>query len=155
MGADGYNFSRLRDAILLLSTSKQWDSARLEWRLNHIFEVDEPEECLCGHFPIVEVCVLINKQNGNVAEVGNVCVKRFLGIRSDKIFSCIKRIRSDSDKAPNAETVELLFGRGLISTWERTFSLDTLRKRNLTFGQLQKRREINEKILANIVQVRS
>jgi len=154
-GSDGYNFTRLREAILLLSTSKQWDSARLEWRLDHIFEVEEPEECLCGHFPIIEICVLINKRNGTTAEVGNICVKRFLGIRSDKIFSCIKRIRNNLDKAPNAETIELLFDQDLISSWERSFSLDTLRKRNLTPGQLQKRHEINEKILANIIRART
>jgi hypothetical protein len=155
MGSDGYNFKTLRDAILARSVSKNWDAAKLEWRLDHIYEVDEPEECLCSHFPIIEICVLINRKNNQKAEVGNVCVKRFMGIRSDKIFSCVKRLRVDLDKAANLETIELLFEQNLISGWERSFSIDTLRKRNLSLKQLQKRHEINQKILNNIVKVRA
>jgi hypothetical protein len=154
MGGDGYNFARLRDAILSLSEATNWDAAKLEWRLNYIYDVSEPQECLCGHFPIIEVCVLNNQKNGRLAEVGNVCVKRFLGIRSDKIFSCVKRIRNDPSRAPNPETVELLFEQSLISSWERNFCLDTLRKRNLSASQLHKRLEINRKILTNIVRAR-
>ena len=92
--------------------------------------------------------------NGQAAEVGNVCVKRFLGIRSDRIFACVKRLREDIDRAANAETIQLMYEQKLITLWERNFSINTSRKRNLTFGQLQKRREINEKILANIVRAR-
>ncbi len=155
MGGDGYSFQQLRDAIVARSVEKSWEAARLEWRLNHIFEVDDPETCLCGHFPIIEICVLANRKNGQSAEVGNVCVKRFLGIRSDKIFSCVKRLRKNIDKAPNPETIELLYEQTLITAWERTFSYNTLKKRNLTSKQLAKRREINDKILANIVRVRT
>ena len=154
MDSDGYNFKQLRDAIVARSVSQEWDAARLEWRLSHIYFVDDPEQCLCGHFPIIEVCVLANRKNARTAEVGNVCVKRFLGIRSDKIFACVKKLKKDSDKAPNAETIELLYEQGLISSWERKFSLDTMRKRNLSGRQMIKRREINQKILDNIVRVR-
>lgn len=154
MSGDGYNFKTLRDAILARSFSKDWDAAKLEWRLSHIYDVDEPEECLCSHFPIIEICVLINRRNGQTAEVGNVCVKRFMGIRSDKIFACVKRLRLDPDKAANAETIELLFEQNLINTWERSFSIDTRRKRKLSFKQLQKRQEINQKILSNIVRAK-
>jgi eukaryotic-like serine/threonine-protein kinase len=66
MSGDGYNFQQLRDAIIERSVAKNWDAARLEWRLNHIFEVDDPETCLCGHFPIIEICVLANRKNGRL-----------------------------------------------------------------------------------------
>lgn len=154
MSGDGYNFRQLRDAILARSDSKIWEAAKLEWRLHQISEADEPETCLCTHFPIIEICTLRNTKNGKFADVGNVCVKKFMGIRSDKIFSCIKRIRKDMDKAPNAETIELLHEQRLLSTWERSFSHDTIRKRNLSAGQLLKRHEINRKILENIVRAR-
>src|SRR3954468_6700613 len=62
MSGDGYNFKRLRAEILARSHSKSWETARLEWNLNYIFDVDEPEECLCGHFPIIEICVLTTKE---------------------------------------------------------------------------------------------
>jgi hypothetical protein len=154
MTGDGYNFRQLRDAIVARSNSKSWETAKLEWRLHQISEADEPETCLCTHFPIIEICMLRNIKNGNVAEVGNVCVKKFMGIRSDKIFSGIRRIRKDMDKSPNAEMIELLYEQGLLSSWERSFSHDTVRKRNLTSNQLLKRHEINRKILENIVRAR-
>lgn len=154
MPNDGYNFKQLSAAIISRSQATNWLAAKLEWRLLQIYENDEPDECLCGHFPIIEICLLKNVFNGNFAEVGNVCVKRFMGIRSDRIFACVKRLRKDLDKAPNAETIELLFQQGLISNWERDFSYDTLRKRRLTAGQLFKRHEINRKILHNIVRAR-
>jgi hypothetical protein len=154
MLGEGHNFRQLRDAIVARSESQTWEIARLEWGLSYIFEADEPETCLCGHHPIVEICVLTNRRNGSTAEVGNVCVKRFMGIRSDKIFSCVKRLRKDLDKAPNSETIELLFEHRLISDWERRFAHNTFRKRNLSAKQMLKRHEINNKILSNIVRVR-
>jgi len=154
MNGDGYNFKQLKDAILKRSVDTSWEVARLEWRLQHVHFVDEPETCLCGHFPIIEICVLKNIRNRNLAEVGNVCVKKFMGIRSDKIFNCIKRIQKDADKAPNAEMIALLSQQNLISDWEKKFSINTMLKRNLTATQLAKRREINLKILNNIVQVK-
>jgi hypothetical protein len=151
---DGFNFAQLKKEIGVRSIARHWDAARLEWRLHQISEADEPERCLCGHFPIIEICTLKNIKNGNVADVGNVCVKKFMGIRSDKIFSCVKRIRKDLDKAPNAETIAVLFEQQLLSGWEKDFSLDTMRKRNLSSSQLLKRHEINRKILSNIVRAR-
>lgn len=154
MDGDGYNFKQLSTAIIALSENDTWEAARLEWRLLQIYEADEPDICLCGHTPIIEICVLKNIKNETQTEVGNVCVKRFMGIRSDKIFACVKKIRIDLDKAPNADTIELMFEQRLITAWERQFSFDTIRKRALSANQLTKRREINRKILGNIVRAR-
>jgi hypothetical protein len=154
VSSDGYNFKQLSAAIIALSVEKMWEAARLEWRLLQVYEADEPDTCLCGHFPIIEVCVLKNIKNGRLTEVGNVCVKRFIGIRSDKIFASVKKIRRDLDKASNTETIELMFQQRLISSWERTFSFETMRKRNLSDRQLAKRREINRKILNNLVRAK-
>lgn len=58
---DGYNFRQLRDGILALSEASDWEVARKEWSLVDVYEVDEPETCLCGHRPIIEICCLSNK----------------------------------------------------------------------------------------------
>lgn len=154
MAGDGFNAKQLRLEILARSVAPSWDAARLEWKLDDVCFVDEPETCLCGHFPIIEICILRNTKNQRTAEVGNVCVNKFMGLRSDKVFDSVKKIRKDCDRAPNAETIELFFRQGLISLWERSFSLDTWRKRNLSFGQMTKRREINAKILAQLTRAR-
>jgi hypothetical protein len=110
---------RLAEAIVALSQGKTWDEAKLEWQLEEIYNQDEPDTCLCGHFPIVEICVLRNGRNGNSAEVGNVCVKKFLGLPSDRIFRAIHRIALDIERPLNAEAVDHAHRRGWINDWER------------------------------------
>ncbi len=95
---DGYNFRQLSKEILAKSRAEDWETARKEWALVDIIEADEPEACLCGHYPIMEICEIRNRVTGITTEVGNVCVKRFLGVRSDLIFTAVKKIRKDIKK---------------------------------------------------------
>jgi len=141
---------KLTQEIINLSVSDKWDAAKLEWRLSEIYEAEVPERCLCGHFPIVEICVLVNKLNNNTTHVGNCCVKKFIGLPSDKIFQAIKRIRKDNKKSLNAEAIQYAYDKGWINDWERTFYLDIMRKRKLTTKQLQKKIQINEKLARNM-----
>jgi len=82
-----------------MSRATDWETARKEWALVDIIEADEPETCLCGHYPIMEICEIRNRVIGKTTEVGNVCVKRFLGVRSDLIFTAVKKIRKDIEKS--------------------------------------------------------
>jgi hypothetical protein len=147
---DGYNFEQLKGAILKLSRATDWDVAKREWRLVEISEADEPETCLCGHYPILELCMIANATTGNTVDVGNVCVKRFLGFRSDLIFHSLKRIRSDRDKAIGPDATAFFHERGVINDWEYQFQQTTMRKRNLSDKQMLSRRKINEKVLASV-----
>ncbi len=141
---------KLTEEILKRSQSKIWDIAKIEWLLNEIYEAEEPETCLCGHFPIIEVCVLRNKLNANLATVGNCCVKKFIGLPSDLIFQAVKRVRKDSHKSLNAEAIQHAYKKGWINEWEYNFSIDTMRKRVLSVKQLQARMKVNEKMLSNM-----
>ena len=141
---------KLIEEIIKLSESKKWDSAKLEWGLSEIYEEDEPDTCLCGHFPIIEMCVLKNKINANLATVGNCCVKKFIGLPSDKIFQAVKRVRKNNNKSLNAEAIEHAFNKGWINTWERDFYLDIMRKRNLSDKQALKKLQVNERVMIAI-----
>lgn len=147
---DGYNFEQLKAGILPLSKATVWEVAGKEWRLVDVSEAEEPERCLCGHYPIIELCTISNVVTGRTVDVGNVCVKRFLGIRSDLIFASLKRIRRDLDKSIGADAAAFFHGRGVINSWEYEFQQDTMRKRNLSEKQLSTRRKINTKILESI-----
>lgn len=140
----------LTEEIITRSVAEDWDAAKLEWSLFEVYEAEEPETCLCGHFPIIELCVLQNKHNHDFATVGNCCVKKFLGLESDKIFQAVKRVRKDSERALNAEAIEYGFNKGWINSWEKRFYLDTMRKRNLSPKQKTKRIQINEKFSQNL-----
>jgi hypothetical protein len=141
---------KLIEEILKRSQAQIWDIAKQEWSLYQIYEAEAPETCLCGHFPIIEICTLHNKLNGEFATVGNCCVEKFIGLPSDLIFQAVKRVRKDNQKSLNAEAIQHAHDKGWINDWEYNFSIDTMRKRALTGKQLQTRMKVNEKMLANM-----
>ncbi|OIR17465.1 hypothetical protein GALL_24920 [mine drainage metagenome] len=146
---------QLTERLIALSVGNTWDEAKLEWGLEHVWREDEPDTCLCGHFPIIEICLLRNVRNSNTAIVGNCCVKKFTNLPSDLIFQAVKRIESDVERALNAETIHHAHEKGWINDWERKFYMNTWRKRKLSGAQHAKRVQINQKVLDNIVRARN
>jgi hypothetical protein len=147
---DGFNFKQLRDRILALSEASDWEVARKEWSLVAVHEADESQTCLCGHYPIIEICRISNRITKKNTEVGNRCVRRFLGIRSDLIFAAIRKIQRDITKSLNADAITFFRQRELLTAWEYEFLQDTMRKRHLSEAQLSSRQGINEKVLKAI-----
>jgi len=141
---------KLAEEIIKLSKADRWDAAKIEWALSEVYEADDPETCLCGHFPIIELCVLKNTINNNLAFVGNCCVKKFIGLPSDKIFQAVKRVKQDNKKSLNDEAIRHAYNRGWINCWDKNFYMNIMRKRNLTPNQRDKKIQINEKILRNM-----
>lgn len=141
---------RLVQKIVALSESNKWEAAKQEWCLEEIYFTDEPGTCICGHYPIIEHCIIRNRENGNTTTVGNMCVKRFLGLPSDKLFGAISRIAEDHERPLNAEMIEHAHRKGWINDWEYSFYSDTLRKRKLSPRQRTKRVEINRNILERV-----
>jgi len=141
---------QLTTEILNRSVARPWDEAKLEWALLEVYEAEKPETCLCGHFPIIELCALINRKNGNQATVGNCCVKKFIGLPSDKIFQAVKRIRKDQSKSLNAEAVQHAFDRHWITEWESIFYFGIMHKHKLSPKQAAKKNEINQLVLARM-----
>ena len=141
---------QLAAEIIKRSSAKTWDAAKLEWELKNVYEAEEPGTCLCGHFPIIEICVLHNKVNGNDAIVGNYCVNKFIGLPSDKIFQAVKRVRKDTEKSLNAEAIQHAYDHGWITEWESDFYFGIMRKRNLSTKQAAKKIQINEKVMQNM-----
>jgi hypothetical protein len=152
--AEGYNFERLRDAVLPLSKAEDWHVAKKEWELVNISqaEPDEPERCLCGHRPILELCEIRNRLTHHMATIGNQCVRRFMGLESEALFRGIRRIRKDVDKSMGSDLAVWLFERRLITKWDYDFLGSTSRKRILSDKQQRHRQQINQKALRSIRQ---
>ena len=51
---------KLISEIISRSVADQWEEAKQEWTLKQIYMADEPEICLCGHYPIIECCILLS-----------------------------------------------------------------------------------------------
>ena len=140
----------LLNRILEKSHSKVWLEAVKEWEQVDVYEADEPETCLCGHFPIIEVCVIQNKLTKEIENVGNCCVKRFLGLRPDMIVKSIKKIKEDISLSVNIKTLNYSFKLGYINKKDYDFYADTWRKRVLSGAQEKWRIDINKRIIKNI-----
>jgi len=140
---------RLSTEIVYRSVADNWDEAKKEWELEEIYDSKYPKQCLCGHFPIKEICVIRNKLNSNKAEVGNCCVNKFIP-STKRIFDSYKRVQRDITKAFNNDLINLVYEKGIINDWEYDFYIDTWRKRKLTYKQMKKRVSINKKILGRL-----
>lgn len=150
-----HNFKNLQAHILPLSESHDWNEAKHEWTLDHVevlgaSESAWPEACPCGHFPIRELCWIRNSKNANLTFVGNVCVRRFMGMPADTVADGFRRIMESAENALNAAGVEFAHSQGWISDWAKRFCLDTCRKRKLSARQLHKRVEINADLLRRL-----
>jgi len=140
---------RLVEEIVSRSIANTWQEAKREWELTCIYFADRPGTCLCGHSPILELCVLRNRENGNEAVVGNACVTRFMGLPSDRLFASLKRIATDKTSALNAAMIAYAHDKGWLTEWEKKFCLNTMKwsGRNLSAKQMAIRVKINETIL--------
>lgn len=148
--SDGYNFKQLQSEILKRSQATDWELARKEWFLAGIIMSDVAEICLCGHSPIVEICTIRNRVTGKLVDVGNRCVKRFLGVRSDLVFAGLKKIKKDNTKSLNSDAIAFLISVNVISKWEHSFLENTMRKQKLSCAQMETRKRINNKVLTTL-----
>lgn len=145
--SDGYNFKVLQREIFKLSSSSDWEIAKNEWFLVDVEKSGTFQTCLCGHFPIIEICTIKNRITGNVTTVGNSCVKRFLGYRSDLIFAAIKRIKDNIEKSLNPAAIAFFHSIDIINSKDLSFLENTARKKQLSIAQMAWRTDINKKIL--------
>ena len=143
-------FEHLQRGILALSNSGDWERASSEWTLQTIYFAPVAQTCLCTHSPIKEICVLVNSRTAATTEVGNCCVKRFLGLPSASIFASIKRIEKDITKALGEEAIELFHSKQWLSDFEARFARDTASKRTLSAKQANLRQRINTNLLTRL-----
>lgn len=143
------NEFKLSQEMIKLSVADKWSDAKLEWKLDFILKIEDEETCLCSHTPIKELCYMKNIKNNNTAIIGNVCVTKFIGIDSERIFLSIRNIYINRDKAINEDLALYAKDKNLINEWEYNFSISTLSKRarSLTDKQLEKRIIINNKLI--------
>ncbi len=144
----GYNFQQLQTEIFQRSVEKQdWSLCKNEWRVYDIYRVGEEQVCLCGHHPIYQICELQNDVNRQFAAVGNVCVQKFIGLRSKRLFAALARIQADPKRSLNKEAIDLYTHLRVIGAQEAERYLDYYRKRkNVPEDEIKFRVAINQRI---------
>ncbi|HDX4251062.1 TPA: hypothetical protein ROG52_005737 [Klebsiella oxytoca] len=147
---ESHNFERLKQHILSLSVSTNFEVARTEWKLHSIEVSDEFDNCPCGQ-EIKEHCYIENSSNGNTTYVGNVCINRFLEISTGTLFDGLKRIKKYIHANPNQALIEYANRKGYLFDKEFDFLISTIKKRNLSDKQKAWKEKINNRILNEIV----
>ena len=145
------NLEQLKAHILPLSIASSFEGARQEWDLVAVEISDEWDNCPCGQ-DIKEHCYIRNRHNGNSTYVGNICINRFIQISTGNLFDGLKRIAHDDTANANYDLIEHAYRMGyLYSEKEYHFLLQTVRKRVLSQAQLDWKRKINRRILAQTI----
>ncbi len=139
------NFQVLCKEIMALSRSSVWDVAKTEWSVIDMEQADEPETCLCGHYPIVEVFTLANKYTGDTVRVGNVCVNKF--IRKNNAFNGYKKILKTITASATIDLIKFALDKHIITTKDYNFYINIMRKRVLSELQYNWKVDINIKIV--------
>lgn len=145
-GTDSHNHRRLIEHLLPMSAADTWDRAIREWYPGGVWRSERDEACPCGHYPIRELCEIVNDVTGNRTAVGNVCIRRFEYGRFDLIAKNMRRITVDREAALTTDAIQHFHRIRVIDDYERKFCEDTMRKRNLTARQATMRRRINMKV---------
>ena len=146
-----HNFERLKAHILDLSHEKtSFELARLEWSLQFVEVSDEPDHCPCGQ-EIREHCYIGNRATGAQTYVGNVCVNRFLGLKTDSLFEGLKRIKENPTANANHAVIDYAERNGYLFDKEPEFLRRTAFKRKLSQLQLDWKTKINRRILSHTV----
>ncbi|WP_238081679.1 hypothetical protein [Pseudescherichia vulneris] len=147
---ESHNFEKLKEHILSLSVSDDFDVARKEWSLHSIEISEEIDNCPCGQ-EIKEHCYIENSRNGNKTYVGNLCINRFLEISVGTLFDGLKRIKNDIYANPNQALIDYANRKGYLFEKEYEFLVSTIKKRKLTDRQKAWKEKINNRILKEIV----
>ena len=138
------NAEQLKQHILSLSVSKDYSVAK-KWFLTNIFYDDCGANCPCGQ-PIKEICYIKNRLNGRETFVGNVCIKKFLGINTGNAFAGLKRIIQDKDARPNEDLILWAKELGYLYPNDYAFLINIRHKRSLSEKQLSWLNTINYRI---------
>lgn len=144
----GNNF-KLMDVIVQQSVSNDWNEAKKEWYPFDFYYDNTCEVgCVCGKYPIKNICIIKHKDKETTMIVGNCCVTKFMNISiSNKIFSCFTKLKKDITKSLNVDVIHHFKEINVMNNYEYKFYLDIKNKRKLSGKQELFKIKINQKFL--------
>lgn len=138
---------KLKESIIENSVNKNRELAKSEWEVVDIYLKPWYTTCLCGKYPISEVCELQNKNNGKKVIVGNDCVKHFFNIDHGYIYRGIKKIRENIDGVVGKKIIEYALERWRIDATQKAFYVLKKTQKNPWEYLLGIRQEVNNILL--------
>ena len=151
---------KLIERIIEQSNSSNWHNAKLEWKIVDIYKLEKDEDnktCLCWHYPIRNICILKNKENGNKVVVWQVCAKKFNNldenININSFFSSILRVRENLYKSVHKKVIEYYYEKWILTEKDKDFYLNIIKKKknSLSNKQLKRKKNINWRIIKEFI----
>jgi hypothetical protein len=143
---------RFISEILKHSNSNNYYDAINEWIYMSSYEC-HGSNCICGQ-DIVEVCCIHNIFNSNSLEIGNVCVRQFIGgcIQEENEINwwILKSFKKNNLFSIKENYLERFFIKGVINDWEFKFYSNVTGKRKLSYKQGISKLVINNKIITHL-----
>lgn len=141
------NEFQLMERIVEMSAADNFQEAKKEWILERVYK--GVGVCLCGHSPILKLCVLRNTKNNEKTIVGSSCVQKFIGIKTEHLFKSYELIVKNPEAYLDLLFIEYLFKHDVINEWEYEFLKSTFRKKFewLSEKQQAKRIQLNNKVV--------
>lgn len=151
----------LPERIIELSNADAWNQAVQEWQLSSIEMLDpgEFDKCLCGHYPIRQLCHIANQANGETATVGNRCVEKFdkddpahaIFCDAPRIFQAASRMLDDPTASANPSLIEFAKTKQIFTGENASFYESIWRKRKLSPKQVKYKISLNQKLLYSMI----
>jgi hypothetical protein len=141
---------------------KDWSVSREEWRLLDVSLTEEEyvRTCKHGHTTSNGLCVITNRprdpnrrgyrlKDCGGMELCSECVTQVLGINTEALLRCCRRIQADPSKPLSVNAALVCCRMEWLNDQELKFCLKTAhkRKRKLSARQLERRVEINGRVV--------
>lgn len=108
------NHTKFKTTLIESSTSNNYEEALKEWKLQYL--IKKESNCICGQH-IINNCIFKNLTNNNYITIGNVCVKKFLGVDYIKEFN----IKSIVERFYTSTKLRYLVENKILTEYEREF----------------------------------
>lgn len=132
--------------IIKNSISKDWENAKKEWKVIETYYDENYDSCSCSHYPIKEIIIIENINNGLTMKIGNCCINKFFEIKKyNKLFIAL------SKKKINSSIIKISHEKKIINYWESKFLNDVFRKRKLSEKQSDLKNNLIEKIFRELI----
>lgn len=141
----------LKERIIELSTNQDWEAARNEWSLTDTYISSVFQKCLCGHYPIKEICEIHNPTTDKKVTVGNCCVKKVFNMESERIFRNIRKCIKDESTLLTDFVLDFAFKNNLIDAIDKHFYYEmrklVKKKAFIAYNQAYKMKFMHTRIL--------
>lgn len=144
----------LREELIKRSYAKKWSKAIKEWDLVSIESSEGQKKCLCSHYPIRELCHILNRKTGNKTIVGNVCVKLFakdtLYRKTNRMFNSLHGIKKNRSRSANKTLLKQAFKQKILSKGEFEVYNSIWKKRSISERLQRYKCSLNQRIIEGI-----